>query len=92
MQMAADDRAKGEGWQMQKRKGWMSGQLRPEKLVAEAITTRRKAYILSTVSSEMFLLKRRQLFLSAPRDQKRKSSREKNQEPKSESKTNGKMS
>ena len=36
--MGADDRAKGEGWYTQKRKGRMSGQLREEKLLAEAIT------------------------------------------------------
>ena len=55
LQMAADDRAKGEGWQTQKRKGWMSGQFRPEKLVAEAITIdgRKEWYCRFSARSEV---------------------------------------
>ena len=34
----ADDRSNGEGWQTQRRKGWLSGQLRADKILAEAIT------------------------------------------------------
>ena len=37
-QTQTDGRATGEGWQTQKRKGWMLGQLRAEKLLAEAVT------------------------------------------------------
>ena len=36
--MGADDCSKGEGWQTQRKKGWMAGQMRMEELLAEAVT------------------------------------------------------
>ena len=36
--MGADDRSNGEGWQTQRRRGSLSGQLRADKILAEAIT------------------------------------------------------
>ena len=52
--MCADGRSGGDGWQTKKSKTWVSGKVREEKVLAEAVTIDgRKEWICNSASNPM---------------------------------------